>query len=145
MLKFVFSALLVVIIALFQLTSYSFIGDIKPNLSLILILIFSLINKEWVLRLILIFAAALLLRFSVSFEMQNVLFIISSIVGMIIIDYLPWKPVLNIISAIIIATLLSNIIDYNFYRVFTEAGYNVILGFIVFLIIQRIYGKKIKI
>jgi len=145
MLKFVFSALLVVIIALFQLTSYSFIGSIKPNLSLILILIFSLMNKEWVLRLILIFAAALLLRFSVSFETQNVLFIISSIVGMIIIDYLPWKPVLNIIFAIIIATLLSNIIDFNFYRVLTEAGYNVILGFIVFLIIQRIYGKKIKI
>lgn len=145
MLKFVSSALLVIIVSLFQLTSYSFIGGIKPNLSLIFILIFSLINKEWVLRLNLIFIAALLLRFSVSFEAQNILFIASSIAGIIIIDYLPWKSALNIISAIIAATVLSNILDFNSYRFFAEAGYNIVFGFIVFLIIKRIYGKKIKI
>ncbi len=114
-------------------------------MSLVAILIFSLINKEWVSRLILVFIAALLLRFSASFEAQNILFIASSIIGIIIVDYLPWKPVLNIIFAIIAATILSNILDFDSYRFFTEAGYNIILGFVVFWIIQRIYGKKIKI
>jgi hypothetical protein len=145
MLRFIFSALLVVIVTLFQLTSYSFIGIIKPNFPLILILIFSLVNKQWVERLILVFVSALLLRYSTSFELQNILFIASLMAGMIIIDYLPWKPVLNIIFAIIVATIISNISNLDSYGFLMEVGYNIIFGFIAFWIFSFIYGKKIKI
>jgi len=143
--RFITSLALVVLAASVQLTGYSYIGGLKPNLTLILLLVLFLSYKDWLRRAIIIFIAALVLRFGPGLEIENIMFIASAILGAFLIDKIPsWKFV-NLIVATVIGTLLINIIHFDFLIVLTETGYNLVIAalfFAIYKLWQEKYERK---
>lgn len=145
MFQSIISIVLVASAALIQITNYFSVGNIKPDLSLVFILAIALKRKEWIIRLILVLIAALILKFSVSLDAQLILFIMSAVLGMIILDYLPGTQAINFVFAIAAATIFTNIsTNFNFNAIFTEMIYNVILSWPALGIVCLSYGKKNK-
>ncbi len=144
MFRFIISIVLIAFASFTQLTSYAFVGSLKPNFALVLLFIFSLIYKDWLRRAILIFLAALLLKFGPGVEVQNVLFIIGALLGIFVIDKIPSIKFVNLILAVIVGTLTVNIINFEVGAVLTEALYNLIFALLFFTVYRLWLGKYEK-
>lgn len=141
MFRFILSVILVAFAALAQLTNYVFVGSIKPNFALVIILLFSLVYKDWLRRAIFIFLAALFLKFGSGVEIQNILFIISSFLGIFMLDKIPSIKLVNLILAVIAGTLTVNIINFEVWRVIMETFYNLAIALSLFIIYRIWLGK----
>ncbi len=141
MFLFIVSVFIVAVVSLFQLSNYGFIGDIKPNIALALLMVLSLVHTNWIERTLLIFISAIILKFGGGFDLQNTVFIISSIAGMLAVDRFPFPKLINAISALLISTLVINLVHINLIVLTKEAFYNLVL-FLLFFGIQRLWQKK---
>src|SRR3989338_3422124 len=139
---FLFTASLFVLflVSLFQLTNYAFVGPIKPDLALVLVIFLSFIYKDWIKRLILIFLAAVIFKFGVGLELGNGLFIVSSLIGIITAEKLPGSLALNFIVGISIATLVMNITSFHVTTFLLELTYN-LSALLVYYLIYKLWPK----
>ena|SRR3990167_9404604 len=144
MFRFIPSIFLLVFASLTQLTSYAFVGSLKPNLTLVVLLVISIIYKDWLRRATLIFLAALLLKFGQGLEVQNVMFILSALLGIFLIDRIPSIKFVNLVLAVIVSTLTINITNFEAWTVFTEMLYNLIVALLLFTIYRLWLGKYEK-
>lgn len=141
MFLFIGSFSVVVVASLFQLSSYAFIGEVKPDIALTLLIILSLVYTGWLERLLLIFVSALILKFGNGLDLQNAVFIISAILSMGIIDKFPFSKLANAIGALLISTLAINLVHFNLTVFILEAFYNLTL-FLLFFGIQRLWQER---
>lgn len=144
MFRFIISIVFVGFAALTQLTSYAFIGSVKPNLTLVVLLVLSLIYNDWFRRAVLIFLAALFLKFGPGVEAQNVMFIIGALFGIFVIDKIPSVKFVNLLLAVIVGTLTINIINFEIWTALMETLYNLVIAFSLFIIYRLWLGKYEK-
>lgn len=141
MFRFTASVFIVTIVSLFQLSNYAFIGEIKPDIALALLIVLSLVCTGWTERALLIFISAVILKFGSGFDPQNAVFIITSLLSMGAVDRLPFLKLTNAILALLISTLAINLVRFN-PAVFTlEAFYNLVL-FLLFFGVQRLWQER---
>lgn len=141
MFLFIGSFSVVVVASLFQLSSYAFIGEVKPDIALTLLIILSLVYTGWLERLLLIFVSALILKFGNGLDLQNAVFIISAILSMGMIDRFPFSKLANAIGVLLISTLVINLVHFNLTVFILEAFYNLTL-FLLFFGIQRLWQER---
>lgn len=141
MFRFIANVFIVILVSLFQLSNYAFIGEIKPNIVLALLIVISLVYTSWTERILLILVSAVILKFGDGFDLQNTIFIISSILSMGIVDKLPFAKLTNAISALLISTLAINLVHLNFIILTTEAFYNLAL-LLLFFGIQKLWQER---
>ncbi len=145
MFRFIVSIIVIVLGALTQFTSVASIYGVKPNIVLILLLIFSSTYTNWLERSILIFISALMLKFGSGLETQNILFIVSSCVGVMITDKFPFPKLINLTLALLTATFIINILDFEFWRVILEFSYNILiilLSFGIYKFLNKLWLKR---
>lgn len=141
MFRFIASVLIVIVVSLFQLSNYSFIGGIKPDIVLALLVVLSLVYTNWAERMLLILISGIVLKFGGGFDPQNAVFIIFSILSMGAVDKFPFPKLINAILALLVSTLAINLVHLNFIIFIAEAFYNLVL-FLLFFGIQRLWQKK---
>lgn len=141
MFRFTVSAIAIVLGALIQFTSYASIYGVKPNFVLVILLVLGSVYANWLERFVLIFISALMLKFGLGFETQNILFIAGSFLGVILIDKLPFPKLTNLTLALLTASLLINILDFESSRVILEAVYNISI-MLLSLGIYKLWQRK---
>ena len=140
MFPFIVSLFALFLVSFFQLTNYSLIGFIKPDLSLVLIIFLSTIYKDWLKRLILILLAAVVFKFGVGLELGSGLFILGSLVGIITATKLPGSKSVNLAVGVLVATLTTNIANFNLTIFLLESLYN-LLALLVYYSIYKLWPK----
>ena len=142
MFRFINSLLAIASAALIQNTNLLEFWTIKPNISLIFVIIFGSLEKNFLGRLILIFTAASILKFYSGIEIQNILFIITAFGTLLLVSYLPWKKSVNILMAILIGTVTMDLINFELAVAIKELAYNLSIGAITLIIIGLFEKKK---
>ncbi len=141
MFRFIASVFIVTVASLFQLSNYGFIGNIKPDITLVLLIVLSLVYTNWTERTLLIFISSIILKFGGGLDLQNAVFVISSILSMVAVDKFPFHKLVNAILALLVSTLTINLVHFNFNVFIAEIFYNLTL-FFLFFEIQRLWQKK---
>jgi len=141
MLIFIVDLLLVGLAALYQNTPLSFWG-VKPNLTLVLLLILGLVHQSWVQRITLIAIGTLLLKFSPLINIDDLFFIASVALGFAVIDYLPWRKIISLGLVLPLATFILNLQAFDLSRFMIELILNLGFGFIVALALKLTYAKE---
>ena len=144
MLRYIASITTLAIAAFLQTTNLLFINQIKPNLVFALLVAFAHFKKDWAERVFLILVPALILKFSPSILWTDVIFIVSAFLVMALMDYLPWRRIINSIFAVAVGTIIIGISALDLSSLLTELVYNIILVIILFSIINWVYGKTKK-
>lgn len=144
--RFIISLIFVITGAILQGTNSIIIGGIKPNLALIFIITLGALQKDFLQKTVLVFSGALMLKFYPGIELQNILFIITAMGGLLLISILPWKNTINIIIVIFLATLIMNITTGNLEITLAESTLNTIIAILTIFSIEaiRIYIRKRK-
>ncbi|MBI1839108.1 MAG: hypothetical protein HYR95_02355 [Candidatus Colwellbacteria bacterium] len=141
MLKFIISATVVALVSLLQTTNLAFVGGVKPDFSLVLVLFMSILYKDWLKRSILIFIAAFVLKFSPGLEIENVIFIVSAITGVLLLDWLPMSPILNLFIITGAATVVFNLSAFEI-QVFAEEFIYNLMVLSLCLVIYNLWRRK---
>ncbi len=142
MLIFSTSLLLIFLGAITQNSNFALWG-VKPNLVLAVIVAFSLIDKDWLKRSVaaLLGAALLILEPSLGFE---TLFLLSILfLAMILVDILPWQPLLNGLAALIICVLTISINGFQLNVFLTELILDVAITGVVLALFNSWKVKRI--
>jgi hypothetical protein len=142
MLQFIVNFLIIVFGALIQITNVAFISTLKPNIVLACLVAISVFQKDWIGRSILILMAEIILTFQPTFGWMDLVLISTFALTMALVDFLPWKKIINIILAVIFGTTILNItLHFSFMLFLKEAIMNTILAILVFWLIELIYAK----
>ena len=142
MLLYIVSVITIAIAALVQTTSVFVIASIKPNLVFALLVIFAHIYKSWPKRTLLILISAFLLKFSPTLAWIDVIFIASAFFIMALVDYFPWKRIINSVFAVILGTVIIGIPTLGLSSIVTEAALNTALVLILFIPLEFVYEKE---
>ncbi len=134
MLRFIASASVLIVVALLQSTTFFFIGAIKPNATLAVLLTLATIQSTWTARLLLLAIGALMMKVH-PVDLQAIAFAFSALGGMVLINYLPWKTIVNIVIAVLIATVLLGLYNgVSLTALFAETLYNTVTSGAVYLL-----------
>ena len=142
MLAFIVSALALSGAAFLQTTSVLIIGFVKPNIVLALLAVLAHEHKSWTERLFLVLIPAFVLKFSPLIGWPDVIFIVSALLTLALVDYLPWRKLLNSLSATAVGTLAVNLYSFNVTSVSIELFINLILVVFFFVVVELINEKK---
>ena len=127
----------------FQNTNLVNVGDVKPNLTLVVLIALSFFMTNFFYYLFLVLVAGIFLKFEAAFELNNLIFTFIIFAVYWLERKLPGRPFLNNIMLIAVSTLIFYALaDFAFLNsypltVFKEVVYNIILGILVFLISRR--------
>ncbi len=143
-LSFILELLAIAVLSIFQLTSLPLIASVKPDIVLLAILAMSAYDKHWTRRLSWLIVAVAILKFSPGIDWRLILFTASSLFGMILVDYLPWKRFISFLVALTISGYVANFGFFGFQwgAVFREIIWDLMIGIIVFGLIFVFYAKK---
>lgn len=144
MLLFFASTVAISVASFLQTTELISIGLIKPNISLVLLIVLASIYKEWNYRFVLALVAGIILKFTPSFGFGDIVFLATILLGMALLDYMPWRRLINIEASVFIGTIILNLTSIVPMRIVLEIATNAILTIIVFIIAQIIYAEEIK-
>lgn len=142
MLLYIVSVIILAIAALVQTTSIFVIASVKPNLVFVLLVLFAHIYKSWPKRALLILASALLLKFSPTLAWIDIIFIAVAFLIMALVDYFPWRRIINSAFAIIFGTVVIGIPFFSFSSIAIETLLNLVLVLMLFLPLEFIYEKE---
>ena len=126
-----------------QNTNLLNISDIKPNLTLTVLIALSFFTANFFYYLILVLVAGIFLRFELTFETVNIVFTFLTLSVYWLEGKLPGRPFFNNILLVAGSTLIFYALaDFSFLTsypltVFSEMLYNVILGALVFFLSRR--------
>ncbi|GEM_PF-3837482 len=138
---YIISLGLISLASIIQLDNISYINGVKPNLAIVLIFILAMIHRSWPIRVTIILLSALILRPETGISVQNITFIIISLGGIALIDYLPWGKIFNFIIVIIFSALVVNLENFVLKIFIFETFYNLIIFGIIYLVIYSFYEK----
>ncbi len=140
----IFIASLIVTIgaSLLQGTNLMMFGIVKPNLPLALLPVLATLDRSWIRRSILILTSALILKFSPGLEWLDIIFIGSLYIAIFLIDYLPWRQILNLVIGVMIASVMLNLISFNLLPLIYELAFNIVLASIFLGITKLIYAQR---
>jgi len=142
MLLYIVSVIALAIAAFIQTTSIFVIASIKPNLVFVLLVLFAHIYKSWPKRVLLILVSALLLKFSPTLAWIDVIFIAVAFLIMALVDYFPWRRIINSVFAVALGTVVIGVSAFSLSSIGTETALNVALVLILFLPLEFIYAKE---
>ncbi|OGY43878.1 MAG: hypothetical protein A2820_01335 [Candidatus Buchananbacteria bacterium RIFCSPHIGHO2_01_FULL_40_35] len=142
MLPFIVSATLVIIASFLQTTNAILVLHVKPNLIFILLAVLAHINKSWLARSVVILSSALILKFSPLVTWADVMFISSAFLVMALVDYLPWRRIINSIVAAFAGTVVIGLSYLNLRVLTLETVINTILVIMFFGAMTFVYDKK---
>ena len=134
MLEFFTSAVAVVLGALIQNSSFAILG-VKPNLVLVVILAFGLLEKDWLKRSVLVLLSIATLIIEPGMGLETIFTVSIFFFTLTLIDFLPWREIANSASALAIGTLLIDINGFQLGVFFMEVVYNLsLLGLCILLL-----------
>lgn len=139
--QFIVSAALVGGVSFLQLVASPAFGA-KPNFALIVLVILAGYHKDWIARGILVLVAALILTFEPVISWTDAAFAVSAFFSMALVDYLPWREVLNAAVAVLLGTLVIHLASFNIQLFLAELGINALITLILFWLIQLVYEKE---
>jgi len=145
MLRFLISLIVIALSGFIQSASWFSIAGVKPNLVLVLTLVFfALLERGWVERLAIALTAELSIQFAPLPDIYGIVFLFVVIVCGIAMDYLRLQPILVLTGLVIVSTVTLNVIgSVQFVIALEEVIYNLVLVWIIYLAIEFLYGKKI--
>ena len=108
MLVFCTSLVAVFLSAFIQNSNFAILG-VKPNLVLVVILAFGLLEKDWLKRAILVLLAIATLIIEPGLGLKTILIMSIFFLALALIDFLPWREIANSASALVIGTLLIDV------------------------------------
>lgn len=141
---FLLSSVALAITSFLQTTEFVSINSIKPNLPLIFLIVFASVYKSWLHRFTLALIAGIILKFTVVFGLTDLIFLAAVLLGMALLDYLPWRKYINIELAVLISTIIINLTSIVPSRIFLEALANAVLTIIIFAAVEFLYAKEIQ-
>ena len=144
MLLFFASIISLAIAAFLQTTNFFLIGLVKPNLVFALLVVLAHAYKDWTSRIFLILMPALILKFSPALAWIDIIFIATAFLIIALVDYLPWRRLINSVVSVIIGTVIIGIPSFAFGLIIKEVGINIMLVIIFFLLMEWTYAKKAK-
>lgn len=144
MLLYIVSVTILAVSALIQTTSIFVIASVKPNLVFALLVLFAHIYKNWPKRALLILVPAFLLKFSPTLAWIDIIFIAIAFLIMALVDYFPWRRIINSAFAVTLGTIAIGVSAFNFGLIATEIMFNIALILILFLPLEFIYEKEKK-
>lgn len=142
MLLYIVSVIILATAALIQTTSIFVIASVKPNLVFVFLVLFAHIYKSWPKRALLILVSAFLLKFSPSLAWIDVIFIAVAFLVMALVDYFPWRRIINSAFAVALGTIVIGIQVFSLSVIAAEAALNIALILILFLPLEFIYEKE---
>ena len=143
MLVFCTSLVAVFLSAFIQNSNFAILG-VKPNLVLVVILAFGLLEKDWLKRAILVLLAIATLIIEPGLGLKTILIMSIFFLALALIDFLPWREIANSASALVIGTLLIDVGGFQFNVFLMEALYNLSLLGILVLIFTLSWVKYSK-
>jgi hypothetical protein len=144
MLVFTGSIIAIAVAAFLQTANIFVVGFIKPNVVFALLVVLSHVHKDWVKRAFLVLVPALILKFSPAIAWVDAIFIATSFFVVALVDYLPWKRLINSIFAVIAGTVILGAPSFDIVALTTELVFNIILVAAFFIIFEKIYEKEAK-
>jgi|GEM_PF-2951728 hypothetical protein len=108
MLFFILNLFLITALSFGQLGGLFTVAGIQVNLVLVCTIVFSIFEKDWFKRLLLIILASVILSFGPSLDFDTLSRIIILVVSVILLDVLRWERLINAALIIPIATILSD-------------------------------------
>ncbi len=143
-LSFIIEIAVVALLSLFQLTGVTFLGAVKPDLALLIILSMGAYDKRWTRRLSWLILSAAILKFTPGIDWRLAIFAVSAVFGIILIDYLPWTRLISFIIAVVLSGFMVNLrlFGMEWSAVSKEIILDLVLGIIMFLVASLAYGKK---
>ena len=142
MLPYIVSVITLAIAALVQTTSIFVIASVKPNLVFALLCICAHIYKSWPKRALLILIPALLLKCSPTLAWIDVIFIAVAFLIMALVDYFPWRRIINSAFAVALGTVAVGVPAFNLSSIAIETALNIALILILFFPLEFIYEKE---
>lgn len=142
MLLYIVSTTVLAVAAIVQTTNIFIVYSIKPNLVFALLVLFAHIYKSWSKRALLILVPALLLKFSPTLAWIDIIFIASAFLIMALVDYFPWRRIINSVFAVTVGTVVIGMPTFSLSPIVIETALNVALVLILFLPLEFIYEKE---
>ncbi len=143
MLAFIVSLVLVILASLLQITNFLLIGGIKSNLLVALFATLAHLDKNWIRRAILVFSSAFILKFTPYLTWVDLIYVSTAFFIFALVDYLPWKRLVNSLAAGITGTLILSVSFFHLKAFTLETLMNVILVIVFFVFLEIFYeGKK---
>lgn len=142
MLLYIVSATVLAVAAIVQTTNIFIVYSIKPNLVFALLVLFAHIYKSWPKRALLILVPALLLKFSPTLVWIDIIFIASAFLIMALVDYFPWRRIINSVFAVTVGTVVISMPTFSLSPIVIETALNVALVLTLFLPLEFIYEKE---
>lgn len=145
MLVFIGSFILTIITAFIQTTNWIVLGDIiKPNLILVMLIVLGIINPSWIRRAILILTAALILKFTPSAALFDLIFVGASFISVVMMDVLPWQRLISLLAAVAAGTIIINLDHLILLPLVYELMLNLLLAFILFALPRLAHVSQIQ-
>ncbi len=76
------------------------------------------------------------------FDIAMIFFAAIVIIGIALVDHLPWAHLINLIIVVGAATVVLNIYNFDLHVVILESSYNMILTLILFALTQGFYVEQ---
>jgi len=145
MLRFITSLVSVVIAGFIQSAPWFAIAGVKPDLVLVLTLIFFVVlGHDWIERLALALTAELSLQFAPPPDAYGFTFLGAAIVCGLAMDYLRLQPRLTLAVTTVFATVALNVVgSLQWVVMIEETIYNLALAMAIYTFIEFAYGKKL--
>lgn len=145
---FIIAVFAVIGASLIQNTDLLNFFNIKPNLTLAVLITISFFMADWIGYLILVLLAGIFLRFQTGFDLINFAFAFIVLTLFSLVRKLPGQGLVNNIFLVFLGTVaLYLIADFNFLyyypiTVLKELIYNIILGTAIFAITTELLTRR---
>ncbi len=138
--RYLGSLVLLALASLLQQESFFFIGGIKPNLALALLIALSRFHSSWTGRILLMATTVLFLKFQPGWDPDILIFAFGSLIAILLIDSLPWLQEISIILGIVLLTLILNLTGFELKNFLLESLENLVISFSALWLLRKVYA-----
>lgn len=139
---YVLSLIAIALVGLWQLSSLAYVGGLKPNWLLVILLTLSQINRSWFFRFLSVLLGTFFIKFREMFNFSDLIFPLTVLSGMALIDYLPWPSGITPFLVVILATFIINLENFQSQVFLLETVYNLLLTALFFWLISKIHATR---
>lgn len=148
--RLIFTVIVLLLAGFIQNTALLNIGALKPNVSLVVLIVTAFFITNSLNYLILVLIAGVFLRFEPGLDLANIVFTMIALASFLAIKKMPGQPFLINLFLIALSTFVFYLVlDWRFlageaFIVGGEMVYNVILGSILFAFFDKFLGYEKK-
>jgi hypothetical protein len=146
MLRFIISLIAVALAGIIQTTPWFQIAGVKPDLVLVLALIFiSVLNRDWIERFAIILTAELFLGLTPSPDLYGSIFMGLLIIAALVLDYLRLQPKIGLTITVAVATIILNLSgSWSLQTIILETLYNLVAFIIIYTLTEHLWPNDIR-